>query len=415
MRIVDQEWGAIFTPAPSLEGLRWAPDLIAPAAALLLTVIAVSYLVVSRRRTERYEALAHSLEGTMTGLPPVAPLVSAHPVRAKIRRSHFALARLRRDELGRLADTVALFKSAIMETARLRAQQADHEHRAEAAKRAALASVAGSFDRSVGGIVGSVSLAASAMQANAQTMVGIAGAALHQSGTVAAASEQTSANVQRVAASTRELAVSVDQIGRQVRHSVQIAAQAVEQARRTDADVQGLAHTAQRVGEVVRLIAGIASKTNLLALNAAIEAARAGEAGAGFAVVAGEVKSLAKQTAKATEDIRIQIEAMQMATGGAVAAIRGIEGTINEIAGIAGAIASAVEQQGAATAEIAHSVQEAARGTAEVSDTIAGVAHSASATGAAAGEVLTAAIELGDQAGSLRAEVDHFLATIQAA
>jgi methyl-accepting chemotaxis protein len=189
----------------------------------------------------------------------------------------------------------------------------------------------------------------------------------------------------------------------------------VEQANRTNVTVQGLSAAAQKIGAVVKLISDIASQTNLLALNATIEAARAGEAGRGFAVVASEVKSLASQTAKATEDISAQVAAMQDATAEAVQAIESIGGTIGSINEIATVIASAVEEQGSATREIARNVQEAAQGTGEVSSNIVGVNAAAGETGTAATQVLASAEQLSGQAATLRGDVDRFLANIRAA
>jgi methyl-accepting chemotaxis protein len=232
---------------------------------------------------------------------------------------------------------------------------------------------------------------------------------------VAAASTQASTNVETVAAAAEELAASIGEIGRQVAHSNQISRRAADEAGRTDADVQELAKTALRIGEVVSLISDIASQTNLLALNATIEAARAGEAGKGFAVVANEVKSLANQTARATEEISTQITAVQDQTKAVVDAIRSIGTVIDEVSSIAGAIAAAVEQQSAATQEIARNVEQAAAGTSEVSSTIAGVQQAAGDTGSAATTVLDAARLLSGQAGELRQAVDQFLADVKVA
>ena len=197
--------------------------------------------------------------------------------------------------------------------------------------------------------------------------------------------------------------------------STEIAGQAVAEANRTNVTVQGLSEAAQKIGDVVKLISDIASQTNLLALNATIEAARAGEAGRGFAVVANEVKSLASQTAKATDEISSQVGAMQNATAGAVQAIESIGRTIGTINEIASAISMAVEQQGSATQEIARNVQEAAQGTHQVSSNIAAVNREASKTGSAANQVLSSAEQLSDQAATLRTDVDRFLASIRAA
>jgi methyl-accepting chemotaxis protein len=218
-----------------------------------------------------------------------------------------------------------------------------------------------------------------------------------------------------VATATEELSSSIAEITRQVTQSARIAGQAVEESSRTTSTVRGLAEGAAKIGDVVKLINDIAGQTNLLALNATIEAARAGEAGKGFAVVAAEVKNLATQTAKATEEIAAQVGMIQQATGNSVAAIEGIGGTIGQINEIATTIASAVEEQGAATQEISRNVQQASAGTQEVSSNIGGVSQAAAETGAAASQVLSAADELSRQAETLRKEVGTFLADVRAA
>ncbi|WP_420797543.1 urea ABC transporter substrate-binding protein [Azospirillum doebereinerae] len=268
------------------------------------------------------------------------------------------------------------------------------------------------FENKVGHLVQTVSTAAGEMTETATAMTGTAERSNQLSAAMASASGQASVNVQTVATATEELSVSIQEIGRQVASSASIAGKAVDDTRRTDAVVQGLAESANRIGQVVTMIHGIAGQTNLLALNATIEAARAGEAGKGFAVVASEVKTLANQTAKATEDISTQVGAIQSATAEAVEAIRGIAGTIADINEIAATIAAAVQQQGAATREIARSVQEAARGTEEVARNITGVTEAASDTGMAAGQVLDAAGEVSQRADQLSQEVNNFLAEV---
>ena len=222
-------------------------------------------------------------------------------------------------------------------------------------------------------------------------------------------------NVQTVSSGTEELSSSIAEIGRQVVTSAQIAGKAVDEAGATDATMQGLADNASRISVVVDLIQVIASQTNLLALNATIEAARAGEAGRGFAVVASEVKSLANQTAKATDEIRSQIASMQQVTTSAVSAIRNIGQTIGEINDVTTAIAAAVEEQGAATREIARNIQHAAGGTSEVSSNIVGVSTASAEAGRAASQVLGASDELRREADMLRSEIDVFLSNIRAA
>jgi len=259
-------------------------------------------------------------------------------------------------------------------------------------------------------VVDVVASASAEMEASAQSMSATAEETNRQASAVAAASEEASTNVQTVASAAEELSSSISEISRQVTQSSEVARKAVEEAAKTNTTVKGLVEAAQKIGDVVNLINDIAGQTNLLALNATIEAARAGEAGKGFAVVASEVKSLATQTAKATEDIGRQIGAIQGATNDAVNAIHGIGQTIEEIAKIASNISAAVEEQGSATQEIARNVQQASVGTQEVSSNITGVTRAATDTGSAAGQVLTAAQELARQGDALKKEVESFLA-----
>jgi methyl-accepting chemotaxis protein len=324
-------------------------------------------------------------------------------------------ARGRGDEIGQMANAVEVFKQNMVEADRLRGEQANAEARSAAEKKAAMNKMADEFERSVKGIVQKVSTASGGLQSTAQSMASTADQTQKQSTAVAAASEQASANVQTVASAAEELSSSILEIGRQVSESTRITTQAVRETERTNAQIQGLAEAAQRIGDVVKLISDIAGQTNLLALNATIEAARAGEAGKGFAVVASEVKSLATQTAKATEEISTKIAEMQTATGESVKAVQTIGETIGRINEIATTVAAAVEEQGAATKEIARNVQQASAGTAEVSTNITGVTKAAGETGAAASEVLGAAGELSRDSATLRAEVDAFIGNIRAA
>ena len=321
----------------------------------------------------------------------------------------------RKDEIGQLAGALVIFQQNGRDKLRAEADAEEQKKRAEAEKKAALAAMAGEFETSVGGIVKAVSAASTELQSAASSMSSTAEETARQSTAVAAASEHASTNVTTVATATEELSSSIAEITRQVAQSAQIAGKAVEESNRTTATVKGLAEGAAKIGDVIKLINDIASQTNLLALNATIEAARAGEAGKGFAVVASEVKNLANQTAKATEEIAGQIGMIQTATGDSVKAIEGIGDTIRQINEIATTIASAVEQQGAATQEISRNVQQASAGTREVSTNIAGVTQAASETGSAASQVQAAAGELSQQSESLRSQVDRFLATIRAA
>jgi methyl-accepting chemotaxis protein len=265
------------------------------------------------------------------------------------------------------------------------------------------------FEENVGGVVDSVSTAASQLHANAESMARAADEASRRAAAIASATQQASANVQTVATAADELSASIGEIGRQVTHSSQIARKATDVAEETSGTVAGLHHAVERIGSVVELIREIAGRTNLLALNANIEAARAGAAGKGFAVVASEVKGLATRTAGATEEITVQIAAIQTATRDAVAAIGAIGETTREMNGIAGAIAAAVEEQGAATREIARNVQEAAAGTREMTTNLVGVSGAVDESGAAANQVLAAAGELSRQADRLSGETGTFL------
>jgi methyl-accepting chemotaxis protein len=320
----------------------------------------------------------------------------------------------RKDEIGGMARSVQSFKDGLVEAERLAAAQvADQlakQKRVETVDRL----IAG-FEASAASALRTVASSASELDATAHSMSAMAQQTSVQASVVASAAEQTSANVQTVATATEEMSSSIREISGQVSRSADIAGRAVSEAARTNDAVRSLSDAAQKIGEVVNLITNIASQTNLLALNATIEAARAGEAGKGFAVVANEVKSLAGQTAKATDEIASQISAIQQTTHGVVQAIAGIGGTIGSINDITTAIAAAIEEQGAATNEISRSVQEAARGTQDVSGSIGQVTQAAGEAGSAASQVLGAAGELSRQAETLRMDVERFLDNIKAA
>jgi methyl-accepting chemotaxis protein len=322
----------------------------------------------------------------------------------------------RRDELGEMAGAVEEFKvQAIARAERDAATQETQNKAASAARRTELIRFADEFESAVGAIVSNVSASAVQLEAAAGTLTRTAETTQSLSSQVAGASEEASSNMQSVASATEELSASVDEIGRRVKESSQIAAAAVRQAEQTDSRIGKLSRAAQQIGDVVKLITAIAEQTNLLALNATIEAARAGDAGRGFAVVASEVKSLASQTAKATDEISNHISGMQGATQESVAAIKEIGGTIGKISDIASNIASAVEQQSSATQEIARSVQNVAQGTQEAAASVMQVNRGATETGSASEEVLNSARTLSSESTRLREELDRFMANIRAA
>jgi methyl-accepting chemotaxis protein len=321
----------------------------------------------------------------------------------------------RGDEVGAMAATVQIFKDNAIRIRGLEKVEEETKSRAAAERRAAMESLAGDFERSVNGIVRTVSSAAAGMQTTAQSMTATASDASARAATVGAASQSASNNVGTVAAAAEELSSSVAEISRQVARSSEIASKAVGDAERTNATVQALSTGAEKIGEVVKLIHSIAAQTNLLALNATIEAARAGESGRGFAVVASEVKALANQTAKATEEISAQVAAMQSSTSEAVVSIGGITQTIAQMSEITVSISTAIDQQGDATREIARNIQSVAAGSSEISAHIGGVTTAAAATGTAASDVLSNARELDNQSGKLRGAVDEFLTKVRAA
>jgi len=324
-------------------------------------------------------------------------------------------ARGRTDEVGRMSDAVLVFKDNMLRADRLAVEQERATFANAAVQKAAMTKTADAFEEKVGGLVAMLSSGATELEATARAMSDTATRTNSQASTVASAAGDASVGMGTVASAAEQLSASIEEINRQVAQSSKIMGRAVVDARRTDTIVQALAEGADRIGRVVGLITNIAGHTNLLALNATIEAARAGDAGKGFAVVASEVKSLATQTAKATEEIGAQIAQIQLSTKEAVGAIRGITETIEEVSSIALCIAAAVEEQGAATAEIARNVQQTARSASNVTLNIDGVSQAATETGAAASQVLDAAADLSRQAEQLTSEVGSFIAEVRAA
>jgi len=319
-----------------------------------------------------------------------------------------------RDELGRMAGALDELRERSIAADRLAEEEA-RTHAADAARRKGLETAIAGFEKAASTAVGNVSSAARDMTQSSQTMSELADGVARQASVVANSAEEASVNVQTVATASEQLSNSISEISRQVSNSTQVASRAVADAHQTDARMQTLSEAAQRIGDVLRLISDIAARTNLLALNATVEAARAGEAGRSFAVVASEVKSLATQTAKATEEISAQIGAMQTATNESVDSIRGISGTIAQMSEIATAIAAAVEEQGAATQEIARNIQQAAQGTRHVSTTIAQVQQASGSAGTTAEQLRGGASTLAHQAEELRRQIDTFLSQVRAA
>lgn len=319
------------------------------------------------------------------------------------------------DEVGDLWRSAAELLTTIRAAEAMRAEQSAQAERLEVEKRVAMRQLAEQFDSEVSGVVRSVAAAVSQLEHSASSMNKSADETSRQSTVVAAAAEQATSNVQIAASAAEELAASVREIGSQVATAAKIAGEATDQASGTAEVVRGLAASAQRIGQVVNLITDIASQTNLLALNATIEAARAGEAGRGFAVVAMEVKTLAEQTSKATDEISSQIAAVQGATNDVVRAIEGISDTIRRIDEISSAIATSIDEQGAATGEIAQNVHQAAQGTQEVSSSITTVSSAAADTGRVSNEIVRSAADLSAQADRLRTQVDTFVNRVRAA
>jgi methyl-accepting chemotaxis protein len=319
----------------------------------------------------------------------------------------------RKDELGTMAVAVDVFRRNMVEARALRETQENAKLQADREKKELQRQMADRFETDVKSVVGAVAQATTDMQRVAGEITASVSGTSKQAAAAAVASDEASASVSTVATATEELASSVTEIGRQVTFSSGVADQAVVKAAQTTEMVKSLAAAAEKIGDVLKLIGAIASQTNLLALNATIEAARAGDAGRGFAVVASEVKELASQTAKATEEIAGQVTAIQSATADCVVAIGGISDTIREISGVATTIASAVEEQGSATREIARSVQQAAAGTSEVSRNVAGASQAADQSRTLADNVLVASGELNQHANALFKSVDAFLAGLR--
>lgn len=387
----DVDTQAALTVSESAPKMVWAVIAVSAIVAVLVGISAM--LLIARPIGQLTEVVCRLSRDDLTAIVP-------HQERG--------------DEIGRMAQSIEVLKEHAEEVQRLEAEQAEAKARAEAERRATLNELAGRFEDSVMHVVEAVSGAANNMNAGAETMARMAQQTSANSTTVSAAAEEASVSVQTVAQSAEQLADSITEIGRQVSQASEVTGRAVRQADTTNGIVKSLADTASRIGEVVSLITEIAGQTNLLALNATIEAARAGEAGKGFAVVANEVKNLAAQTAKATEEISEQIGNIQNATGQAVDAIQEIGRTIQTINQISSSISRNVEIQTANTEEIARNVEQVSAGTQEVSGTIIAVSQAARQTGDIAGEVLSTSSDLSRHAAELRSAVDSFIREVRA-
>ncbi|PWC76339.1 hypothetical protein TSH64_16850 [Azospirillum sp. TSH64] len=393
--------GILYVGIPKAEffaAIRDTQAMIAVISAVVTLLVAAGCLLLARRMFRPLSGIRIAMEELARGNLSVAiPALG------------------RKDEIGGMARALGVFKDNALEVAQLHEAQAAERTRSVQERRAAMERVAQSFEGSLLGVVGVLSATTTQLQANAQRLHDIAETGSVRAHTVSTAAGEASDDVRTVAGAAEEMSSSIGEVGRQVEESARMVRSAVEEVSRTNHTMDGLAAAAGKIGEVVTLIQDIAAQTNLLALNATIEAARAGEAGKGFAVVAGEVKTLANQTARATDDIARQVAEIQAVTGHAVEAIEGIGRTVLSVSDLVGRIAVSADHQSATTADIAQSVQRAADRTTEVTHNIEEVSQSAHETGVMASEVRAAAADLGRQALSLRDQAEEFLRHVRAA
>jgi methyl-accepting chemotaxis protein len=392
------ERGLLTTRSQALEDSLSAITLAIVLGALIMIVVAVALVMLITKLVVSPIQQITSTMGKLAGGDLSADVAMVE----------------RGDEVGSIARAVQVFKTGLVDAEKLRVEQRTAQAEKEKRQGAVDAAIR-TFEIEIGNVVRTVSSASTELETSARALSQSAASTQERSNLVAAASEQTSVNVQGVAAASEELASTVREIGRQVEESRNISQQAVNQAARSNTSITQLSTSAERIGDVVGLINSIASQTNLLALNATIEAARAGDAGKGFAVVAQEVKALADQTAKATNEIATQVSSIQSATNDAVKAIQDISNTIGRMSEISGCIAAAVEQQSATTQEISRNVMEAAKGSGEVAGSIVDVSRAATETGSASGQVLSSAQQLNGESHTLRTNVDTFLTAVRAA